>query len=59
MAAVRSLFLLLFYSYFQSLCEALAPGLAVSMLKAIFQEVHVQVSSVIFILLSLFRVFCV
>uniref|UniRef100_A0A803YL62 MMS19 nucleotide excision repair protein n=1 Tax=Meleagris gallopavo TaxID=9103 RepID=A0A803YL62_MELGA len=25
-----------------SLCEALAPGLAVSVLKAIFQEVHVQ-----------------
>lgn len=59
MAAVHSLFLLLFSSYFQSLCEALAPGLAVSVLKAIFQEVHVQVSNVIFILLSLFHIFCV
>lgn len=28
----------------QSLCVALPPGLAVSVLKAIFQEVHVQVS---------------
>lgn len=31
----------------QSMCEVLSPGLAVSVLKAIFQEVHVQVSSVI------------
>lgn len=36
------------------MCEVLAPGLAVSVLKAIFQEVHVQVSNVISFLLSLF-----
>lgn len=48
MPAVHSFFLLLFSSYFQSLCEVLAPGLAVSVLKAIFQEVHVQVSNGIF-----------
>lgn len=29
------------------MCEVLSPGLAVSVLKAIFQEVHVQVSNVI------------
>lgn len=38
------------------MCEVLAPGLAVSVLKAIFQEVHVQVSNVISFLLSLFSV---
>lgn len=36
-----------FFSCPQSMCEVLAPGLAVSVLKAIFQEVHVQVSNVI------------
>lgn len=39
--------LLLFFSCLQSMCEVLSPGLAVSVLKAIFQEVHVQVSNVI------------
>lgn len=44
---VTSWFLFLFFfSYPQSMCEVLSPGLAVSVLKAIFQEVHVQVSSV-------------
>lgn len=38
---------LLFFSCPQSMCEVLSPGLAVSVLKAIFQEVHVQVSNVI------------
>lgn len=37
---------LLFSSCPQSMCEVLPPGLAVSVLKAIFQEVHVQVSNV-------------
>lgn len=38
---------LLFSSCPQSMCKVLSPGLAVSVLKAIFQEVHVQVSYVI------------
>lgn len=38
---------LIFSSCPQSMCEVLSPGLAVSVLKAIFQEVHVQVSNVI------------
>lgn len=37
----------LFFSCPQSMCEVLSPGLAVSVLKTIFQEVHVQVSNVI------------
>lgn len=42
--------IMVFYSCFfcpQSMCKVLSPGLAVSVLKAIFQEVHVQVSNVI------------
>jgi len=43
----RGFLFLLFFSCPQSMCEVLSPGLAVSVLKAIFQEVHVQVSSAI------------
>lgn len=43
----RGIPFLLISSCPQSMCEVLPPGLAVSVLKAIFQEVHVQVSNVI------------
>lgn len=42
--------IMVFYLCFfcpQSMSKVLSPGLAVSVLKAIFQEVHVQVSNVI------------
>lgn len=47
MSAIMVFFLAFLFSCPQSMCEVLSPGLAVSVLKAIFQEVHVQVSNVI------------
>lgn len=45
MAAIMVFYLCFFCP--QSMSKVLSPGLAVSVLKAIFQEVHVQVSNVI------------